>query len=108
VRATAWHNGGPPTDAAGYGIKFTKIDRDQYFEKGWTEVVVELDGIQANLTVTPSFWRTCSELRSAEIGRWLLNNGGAPWHRGQPPGIVVEPVDGNRFTARLLKKHSLL
>ncbi len=28
MHATAWHNGGPPTDTAGYGIKFSETDRD--------------------------------------------------------------------------------
>jgi hypothetical protein len=85
VRATAWHNGGSPTDASGYGIKFSETDRDAYFRREWTEVVIEFDGIEATIALTPSFWRACSELRSAAIGRRLLQNGDAPWRKGQRP-----------------------
>ena len=108
MHATAWHNGGPPTDAAGYGIKFSAADRDRHFVKEWDDVVLELEGGQtATVTLSPSFWRNCSELRSAEIGRWLLDRKAAPWHSGSPPTMAVTPLDGNRFYARLLKRHVL-
>lgn len=108
MRATAWHNGGHPTEAAGYGIKFTEQDRDRYFRPEWKEVVLELDDSLARVALSNSFWRSCSELRSAEIGRWLLASKAAPWPRGTPPGIVVHPVEGNRFSARLLTRRSFL
>ena len=31
------------------------------------------------------------------IGRWLLKHGSAPWPSPAPTGIVVEPLEGNRF-----------
>jgi hypothetical protein len=108
VRATAWHNGGAATDAAGYGIKFSKGDRDRHFRKEWSEVVIEVGDLEATVALTSSFWRSCSELRSAGTGRWLLETGEAPWPHGQPPGIVVHPTEANRFAVRLLKKHHLL
>ena len=109
MHATAWHNGGSPADAAGYGIKFTEADRDRYFAKEWDDVMLELDGGNTTaVALSPSFWRSCSELRSAEIGRWLLDRRVAPWLRGNPPSMVVTPLDGNRFSARLLKQHVLL
>ena len=54
--------------------------------------------------MSPSFWRGCSELRSAAIGRWLIEQGAAPWDRGKPPGIAVTPLASNGFSARLLKR----
>lgn len=108
MRATGWHGGGSPEDAAGYGIKFTERDRDQYFRTDWSEVAIEVGDSEATISLSPSFWRTCSELRSAELGRWLLESGAAPWLRGQPPSIAVRHVDGNRFTARVIGKHNLL
>jgi len=34
------------------------------------------------------FWRSSSELRSAEIGRWLIVNKLAPWPKGHPPSSI--------------------
>lgn len=61
MRAVAWHNGSSPNEAAGYGLKFTEVERDQAFDRSWTEVVVELEGDGvATIALSPSFWRTCS------------------------------------------------
>ena len=108
MRATAWHNGNPTHVALGYGIKFMERDRDRYFQRAWETVVFGLDsGASATVALSQSFWRTCPEVRSPEIGQWLLDQEAAPWQGGSPPGIVVTPVDGNRFTARVLKQHRL-
>ncbi|HVC70055.1 MAG TPA: hypothetical protein VNC61_07285 [Acidimicrobiales bacterium] len=106
--ATAWHNGGPPEDPAGYGLRLTKADRDRYFDSSWEEVVLEMDGAPAaSIPLSPSFWRSCSELRSATIGNWLLSTDAAPWAQGRPPGIAVTPIEGNQFSARLLQRRAL-
>ena len=108
MRATGWHNGSDPEDASGYGMRFTKEDRDRYFENDWNEVVLELEGGSAvNVPLSPSFWRTCSELRSGDIGQWFLDAGVAPWSKGNPPGIAVTRLDGNRFSARVLVRKVL-
>jgi hypothetical protein len=106
--ATAWHNGGPPRDPAGYGLKLMDRDRDRYFDSTWKTVILELDGGEAaTIDLSPSFWRTCTELRSAAIGEWLLKADVAPWARGNPPGVVVTAIEDDRFAARLLKRNSL-
>lgn len=108
MRATGWHNGSRPTEAAGYGIKFSEGDRDRHFRPEWSEVILEVDGAEVAVPVSQSFWNRCSELRSAALGRWLLDSGVAPWPRSAPPGIAVEPIEGNRFSARLIKRRSLI
>jgi hypothetical protein len=109
MRATAWHNGGSSDEPGAYGFKLTEADRDRHFERGWSEIVVELDGGDVvKVPVSHSFWRHSTELRSAELGRWMLAAGHAPWPKGQPPGFVVTPVEGNRFTVRVLPRHNLL
>lgn len=91
--------------AAGYGIKITASDRDRWFEKDWDDVVLDLEGGQlVTVPLSPSFWRRCSKLRSAVIGRWLMEQGVAPWDRGNPPGIAITRVAGNRFSARIMKR----
>jgi hypothetical protein len=106
--ATAWHNGGPPREPAGYGLKLAKVDRDRYFVSDWNDIVLELEGGEATtIPLSAAFWRSGAELRSAAVGEWLLANDVAPWARGSPPGIVVSEVEGNRFAARILKRKAL-
>lgn len=50
-----------------------------------------------------SFWGdTCRELISADLGRWLLDRGFAPWPKGNPPKFALEPLGNARF--RLLDR----
>jgi hypothetical protein len=83
-------------------------DRDQAFDSEWSEIVLELEGAEpVTLPLSPSFWRSCTELRSAAVGEWLLAAEAAPWLRGSPPGVVVTAIEGNRFSARILKRKTL-
>lgn len=108
MRATAWYNGTQPSEPDGYGIKLSPRDRDKYFDRAWGSVTVEMQGAtSAEVQLSPSFWRSCSELRSAEIGRWLLESGAAPWPNGSPPGIGVAHVADNHFVVHVLKRHTL-
>jgi hypothetical protein len=97
VYATAWHNGGPPREPAGYGLKFVDRDRDVAFDREWTEIVLECEG--ADAVTLP--------LSSPAIGSWLIEAEVAPWVRGSPPGVVVTAIEGNRFSARILKRKTL-
>lgn len=109
MRAVGWRGGSADhRSPAGYGIKFTPADRDRHFAPEWTSVVLELaDGPTIEVPLTDSFWRSCSELRSADLGRWLLTAGRAPWPKHAPPGITVKPIADNRFSARNLEQRSL-
>ncbi len=93
---TAWNNGQHHPSGAGYGLKITVADRDRYFHREWRSVTLILEGqtqpIEINIS-KPSFWgETCHELISAEIGRWLKQNGLTPWAKGNPPKLVLEPM----------------
>jgi hypothetical protein len=102
MRATGWHNGTVPLEPAGYGIKFLARDRDASFESDWSEIVLEIEGRDPiTVPLMPSFWRKCSEVRSPELGQWLISAGAAPWAKGNPPGIIVRRVGGNHFSARI-------
>jgi hypothetical protein len=101
--ATGWSNGHPLPTGAGYGLKVSQLDRDRHFRHEWTGVTLALEGRGRPIEVglSPSFWRGCSELRSAEIGRWLMANRLAPWPKGVPPRVRVEPLGGSEFRIRL-------
>jgi hypothetical protein len=100
MRATAWNNGSHSATGAGYGLRISRQDRDRFFDPQWQEVVFDLGGeAEATTALSESFWRSCSELRSADIGRWLLRHDLAPWPRGRPPVVTVTHIEGNRFLA---------
>jgi hypothetical protein len=40
---TAWNNGKWSCTGAGYGIRISKRDRDECFEKDWEHVIIVLD-----------------------------------------------------------------
>src|SRR5258708_3654714 len=100
LHVTGWSNGQPLPTGAGYGVRISEHDRAHYFDPGWHEVIVSLGGETVSISLSKSFWRSCRELRSATIGRWLLRNGLAPWPRGVPPALVLQPVANNRFELR--------
>ncbi len=96
--ARAWSNGSPSEPGAGYGLRVSKADRDMAFSKDWPAVTLLLpDGHEICGEITPSFWRKCSEIRSAGIGQWLLRERLAPWPKGRPPTVVLEPAGPARF-----------
>ncbi|PWB56027.1 MAG: hypothetical protein C3F13_02900 [Anaerolineales bacterium] len=102
---TPWTNGSPLPSGAGYGVKINVDDRNRYFQKEWQTVFVYLDGqpdpVEINVA-KKSFWtKTCGELISAEIGRWMIKNSLAPWYANNPPKLILELIENNRF---LLKK----
>lgn len=108
VHATAWHSGVPSTEPAGYGLRLMPRDRDRHFQTEWDSIELELDGGESTtVALAQSFWRSCPELRSPVIGQWLIDQGVAPWSRGDPPGVVVHHLDGSRFSARVLRSRSL-
>jgi hypothetical protein len=43
MRVIGWSNGQPLLTGAGYGVWPSHHDRDDYFDPGWHEVVVNLD-----------------------------------------------------------------
>jgi hypothetical protein len=98
MQAIGWSNGQARSTGAGYGLRISAADRDHWFERSWTHVVITLEG-NGILTVplSASFWRSCTELRSAEIGRWLLSRRLAPWPKGKPPTLMLRPINSNRF-----------
>ena len=104
-RGRGWHNGSPRRSGSGYGIAFSRADRDVHFDREWTVVSLRLEsGPTVNVSLSPSFWRTCSELRSAEIGRWMIRLGLAPWSRSLPPVFDLIDEVSRTFVVRSRSK----
>jgi hypothetical protein len=95
---TGWSDGSPNNaSGSGYGVRLRREDRDKHFRSAWSSVSVELEEAGAvTVKLTPSFWRRCIELRSPAIGKWLLDHGLAPWPKGSPPKMRLEPAGDGR------------
>ena len=98
MQVRAWSNGRPRHTGSGYGLRISARDRDRYFNPRWTTVVIDLEPSgHATVTLSHSFWTRCTELRSADIGRWLLARRLAPWPKGHPPHLELHHVHDNQF-----------
>ena len=98
-------NGSPCVAARPPGL----AEDQRHCKPSWIHVILELEeGPVIEVRLTDSFWRNCSELRSAELGRWQLESGRAPWPKHAPPRIAVNPIGDNRFHARVLAQHNPL
>ena len=93
MKARGWSNGSPSATGSGYGIAISKADRDAHFTSGLGSVTLLLEGgPNVIVMLSASFWRNCPEFRNADIGRWLLNQGLAPWPKGRPPRLRIDTV----------------
>ncbi len=96
-----WNNGKHHIDGNGYGIKISVSDRDQYFDRDWKTIILALDGIFPKIEINidkDSFWnKSCRELISVEIGKWLIKNKLAPWPEGNPPQLDLQKIGEREF-----------
>lgn len=100
---TGWSNGRPNlATGSGYGLRIASRDRDVYFHRQWSQVALRLGGRESvQVTLSPSFWTGCGELRSRKIGLWMLESGLAPWPKGCPPRLRLEPTGEAEFRLTL-------
>ena len=98
----AWNNGEWKDDGNGYGIRISKDDRDKYFQRDWGSVRIILDDRVVEVSISESFWKRCPELRSKEIGLWLIKNGLGKWPKYKPPKLKLEPMGERTFRLSLL------
>ena len=105
MKVVACNNGSPDNrTGAGYGIRLEPKDRDRYFKRNESSVIIELEnGNLVKVKLSDSFWRDCVELRSPKIGKWMLGVGLAPWSINShgPPNLRLEPGDKRKWKFRL-------
>ena len=106
MMVTAWNNGSYHRTGAGYGIRIKLSDRNKFFNRTWTVVKLQLQGIPGYTDINPkrkTFWNnSCPELFSQEIGKWLIGNRINQWPKGHPPEMVMTKIRGNQFKIILL------
>lgn len=95
---TAWKNQSFKTAKdISYGIKMKLVDRDRYFKKDWKSIILSADNETIVCLLAPSFWKKCTELRHAKIGKWLVKNKYIPWNKSHPPKLILEPLAEGKF-----------
>lgn len=97
MKVTTWNNGSFNASGAGYGIKIPKSSRDQYFNRNWDSVVLHIEDREVEVKLCDTFWTTCNELRSKEIGLFLIRNGLGDWVKGLPNEVSLTSVKDNTF-----------
>jgi len=97
---TAWNNGKYKESGAGYGLRILKEDRDSVFLRKWDHIILDIDGKEVAINLSDSFWRNCSELRSKEIGKWLISTDKGKWEKGKPPKYQLTQISNNKFKLR--------
>lgn len=95
---TVWTNGKPNIiTGSGYGINIPLKVRNTIFQKSWNNLELDLDGSIVYVPISNAFWRKCNEVRSPEVGKWLIKNNANTWIKGKPTKIEMTQVEGNRF-----------
>ena len=95
---SAWNNGKFHSSGAGYGLRITKDDRQNYFEKKWDHIVIFMDKDGFKVNISDSFWRNCTELRNKQIGKFVIKNGFGRWNKGIPPKLELLYIKKNEFS----------
>jgi DNA-directed RNA polymerase subunit beta' len=90
----------------GYGLRVSPEDRKKVFKEDWDCVSLHLAGAAkaVDVSISPSFWGNCPELREKEIGEWLLGllkRGFATWPKGKPPKFLMIPCGEKQFDVRI-------
>ena len=100
-----WTNGKPNTSTgSGYGINIPLKIRKSIFQKSWNSMKLDLDGSIVDIPLTSAFWNKCNEVRSPEIGKWLIKHNANSWIRGKPTKVEMIQVQGNQFKVSIKSK----
>ncbi len=85
------------TWGSAFGLRIPREVRKLLFNRKWMSVTLYIEKKPVEINLTDSFWTTCNELRSKEIGRWLKRHGLDSWPSGNPPKIRVDHIADNKF-----------
>ncbi|WP_427157005.1 hypothetical protein ACQFX9_16575 [Aliinostoc sp. HNIBRCY26] len=98
MQASAWKNG--IGKYINYGIRIRKNNRDEFFDRTWKEIKVEIDSETYNFTLTSTFWTTCPEFRDGKekvIRHWLEKYKALTWTKRKPPKVELVSLGYGKF-----------
>lgn len=84
MKVKAWNNGSFKKTGAGYGISIPIDCRAKYFKRDWNSIILNIEDIFVEIKLNTTFWTTCNELRSKEIGKFLKKNELQEWEKDKP------------------------
>ena len=113
---TAWSNSGSDKPN-GFSVSKKADDRDRLFKRlksqsSRMEVIIELPSGEAlwfSRPETSLFWSTCPEFISSKIGKWIIEQGDAPWPEGERPKYIAElsTADDGAVKIKVLPKQQV-
>lgn len=101
MQVTTWNNGSFNMAGTGYGIRIPKKIRDTHFDTKWDTIILYIEDKKVSTKLKPTFWSTCNELRSKEIGSYLIKNGLGTWEKGRPHTLEIMKLIGNEFQIKI-------
>jgi len=87
MEVTAWKNGPLGTSGLIFGIRVGVENAHEFFEKRWTEVIIEVGRSAATCRLSATFWSSCPELRNALFEEWMRAQNLIPWKPQNPNRI---------------------
>lgn len=102
IQVTTWNNGSFNITGAGYGIMIHKEFRDTQFDPKWDSILLHIEDKKVSIKLNPTFWSTCNELRSKEIGSYLIKRRLGKWEKGQPHILELLFIGQNEFRLELI------
>lgn len=97
MKVKTWNNGSFSKSGVGYGISIPKGSREKFFNKDWSSVIIHIDNTEVVIILNNTFWTTCNELRSKEIGKFLIGKGLAEWEKGKPHELNLKVCTYREF-----------
>lgn len=95
---TVWAGSTPNIiTGSGYGINIPIKIRDEIFQRNWENIELDLDGLITCVPISKAFWNKCNEVRSPDIGKWLIKNNVHTWIKGKPTKLEVTYIKANKF-----------
>ena len=83
---------------ATFGLRLSKKDRDALL-RGLDKITLKLPLIggrtqSLEISLNASFWSSCPEFRSRDIGAWMKQRGDYPWRSRQTPKYRARVTGG--------------
>lgn len=98
MKVTAFNNGDHLKSGGGYGIRIPIEYRAVFFNSQWKKIRLTLEGdLTFDVNISESFWSTCPELRSIEIGKWMILRGHRYWPLRNPPKFKLIKIGDASF-----------
>jgi hypothetical protein len=87
--------------AGHFGLRVPLADREEFFDRRWSEIEVDVGGKFHTFAIRPNFWEAAPVIREREghtvLRDWLQRKKVTDWKPGAPHQVQLVPLGGNRF-----------